>query len=143
MPVPERQHARRSSERRAPRRGGAAEKLTGRRSSDKVTSARPLHPIDRSPVPPRHERRGALGLSHSEGRHMTSRRNPAREPTGWGMLSAISLLGLHLVVNPAAAGPVSVAPAWPNLLSEAGRRAAAALSKSSPWHLEPDLPDPE
>ena len=43
----------------------------------------------------------------------------------------------------AAETPVNQAPAWPNLLSEAGRQAAMALPKSSPWHLEPTLADIE
>src|SRR5262249_21777123 len=48
-----------------------------------------------------------------------------------------------LVAAAAIADGGAQAPAWPNLLSDAGRRAAMALPKSSPYHLEPTLQDLE
>ena len=64
-----------------------------------------------------------------------------RTPASW-----LALAGTIVVAAPlgawAQADP-SKAPDWPNLLSESGRRAAMALPKSSPWHLEPTLADLE
>lgn len=55
---------------------------------------------------------------------------------------AIALLLLTPIAAVAQEG-ITKAPDWPNLLSEAGRRAAMALPASSPWRLEPTLVDLE
>src|SRR5262245_19214657 len=53
------------------------------------------------------------------------------------------VLFAELAATSSSADGGAQAPAWPNLLSEAGRRAAMALPKSSPYHLEPTLQDLE
>jgi len=55
---------------------------------------------------------------------------------------ALGVLALLLTSQQAVAADAQ-APDWPNALSEAGRRAAMALPKSSPFHLEPTLADLE
>jgi hypothetical protein len=72
---------------------------------------------------------------------MASRRSAPRHGARWGALAAALLFTVPASVL-AEAGQ-DRAPDWPNLLSEAGRRAAMGLAASSPWHLEPTLADLE
>ena len=55
----------------------------------------------------------------------------------------VTLLLLLVPLAASAAEGITKAPDWPNLLSDAGRRAAMSLPKSSPMHLEPSLGDLE
>ena len=68
-----------------------------------------------------------------------------RQPIVWNMLLASVILAL--AVTSAIATDCekcqSTTPAWPNLLSGAGRRAAMSLPASSPLHLDPTLEDIE
>jgi len=69
--------------------------------------------------------------------------NPSRIRTGLRLALLAVALTTSIVWQQAAAAEPTRAPDWPNLLSTAGRQAAMALPKSSPWHLEPTLADIE
>ena len=58
-----------------------------------------------------------------------------------GGLALAAVLLLLLPLAAAAVEGADKAPDWPNLLSEAGRRAAWALPESSAFNLEPTLAD--